>query len=286
MVVAYEIPDSVPSREIKPRWEGLLVWINHWGFARDPFADPERPYVSLPSHDEAVARLIHTIETSRRLVVFNASAGLGKTTVLRKVLAETRNPRRVFASIACPSDGTVLFTRLAEQLGNRLGRESDRLKSWMALDRSIRAASLQGIHVVLVIDNCHDVTTGAARRDLDLLAHLGTQSSADLTIVRVARSDPDPPSDAMNSWLLAIGLEPLTRSQVECYLATKMKAVGCAEPIFTPRAITRLQALSGGVPRGVEEIASLSLMAGALRGLEVVPPEVVDGVAAQLSITR
>ena len=263
-----------------------LVWIDHWGFARDPFAELDSTYVPLPSHDEAVARLVHTIETSRRLIVFSAQAGLGKTTVLKKALAETKNPRRRFASITCPPDGTLLFTMLAERLGNRLGRESDRLKSWRALDRSIRVASLQGTHVVLVIDDCQQLPTGAARRDLDFLAHLGTIASADLTIVQVARPDLDRPSDSNDSWMLAVGLEPLTRSQVECYLTTKLGAVGCTEPIFTPRAITRLQAISEGVPRGIQQIASLSLMAGAVRGLEMVPPDVVDGVATQLSATR
>jgi general secretion pathway protein A len=262
-----------------------LVWIDHWGFARDPFADLDSVYVPLPSHDEAVSRLVHTIETSRRLIVFNAFAGLGKTTVLKKVLAETKNPRRRFASITCPPDGTLLFTMLAERLGNRLGRQSGRLNAWRGLDRSIRSASLQGTHVVLVIDDCQHLTTHSARRDLDFLVHLGTQTSADLTIVQVARPDWDRPSDSDESWKLAVGLEPLTRSQVECYLTTKLGAVGCTEPIFTPRAITRLQALSGGIPRGIQEIASLSLIAGALRGLEMVSPDVVDGVAFQFSAT-
>jgi type II secretory pathway predicted ATPase ExeA len=264
----------------------LVVWIDHWGFVRDPFAEPDSTYVSLPSHDEAVARLVHTIETSRRLIVFNAPAGMGKTIVLRKVLAETRNSRRKFATITCPPDGTLLFTLLGERLGNRLGREPDRLKSWKALDQSIRAAALQGTHVVLVIDDCQQLTTDAARRDLDSLVHLGTHANASLTIVQVARTDPDRPSDSNDSWMLTVGLEPLTRSQVECYLTTKLGAVGCDEPIFTPRAITRLQALSDGVPRAIQQIASLSLMAGAMRGLEIVPPDVVDGVASEISATR
>jgi type II secretory pathway predicted ATPase ExeA len=264
------------------------VWIDHWGFPRDPFAENELIYVSLPSHDEAVARLVHTIETSWRRIVFNAPAGMGKTTVLRKALAESRNPRRKFASIACPPDGTLVFHALAERLGNRPGRQPDRLKSWKALDQSIRAASLQGTHVVLVVDDCQRLTTDAARRDLDFLAHLGTVANARLTIVQVARPDREQPAelDSNDCWMLAVGLMPLTRSQVEFFVTTKLRAVGCDEPIFTPRAITRLHALSEGVPRGIQQIASLSLMAGAVRGLEMVPPDVVEGVASQVNAPR
>jgi type II secretory pathway predicted ATPase ExeA len=78
---------------------------------------------------------------------------------------------------------------------------------------------------------------------------------------------------------LAIGLERITRSEAETYVEAKLSAAGCAEHIFTPRALTRLHCWSEGVPRGIDQLATLSLMAGALNGLEVVSPDVVDGVA-------
>ena len=39
------------------------------------------PYVPLPSHDEAMARLVFSIERQQRFVTLFAEAGLGKTTV-------------------------------------------------------------------------------------------------------------------------------------------------------------------------------------------------------------
>jgi type II secretory pathway predicted ATPase ExeA len=71
---------------------------------------------------------------------------------------------------------------------------------------------------------------------------------------------------------------------VECYLAAKLARAGCTEPLFTPRATTRLHALSGGVPRRIDRLAVLCLIAGAVRGLEAVLPEVVDGVAGECSV--
>ncbi len=262
------------------------MWTDHWGISRDPFVESDSTYVSLPSHDEAVARLSYMIETSRRQIVFHAPAGMGKSTVLRKVISEIRNPRRKVVAIPCPTEGTLLFARLAERLGNRLGRDPDRLKCWMALDQSIRAASLQGTHVVLMIDDCHQLTTDSNRRDLDSLVQLGTSGDADLTIVQAARPDRDRLTDPDDGWMLAVSLLPLTRSQVETYLTTKLRAVGYDEPIFTPRAITRLQALSEGIPRRIQEIAALSLMAGALRGLEMIPPDLIDSMASQIGVIR
>jgi MSHA biogenesis protein MshM len=272
-----------PKSKIEyPKSIGVVsVWMRHWGLARDPFAEPDSPYVPLPSHDEALARLVHTIETAQRRVVISAAAGLGKTTVLRKALVETRSPQRRFASVSCPPDGSLLFTQLAERLGERVGRDPGRLGSWRALERAIRVSSLEGFQVVLAVDDCDLRGAHPVRRELDSLVQLGSKSSAGLTIIQLQRTDHHHRSDSTGAWSLAISLRPLTRSQVERYLETKLDAAGCTEPIFTPRAITRLHSLSAGVPSGLQRLAVLCLIAGAVRGLEVIPPELVDGVALE-----
>ena len=70
------------------------VWYRHWGLSRHPFDDVDSPYVPLPSHDEALYRLVYAIEQGHRQVIFQAEAGLGKTTVLHRAIDETRSPRR------------------------------------------------------------------------------------------------------------------------------------------------------------------------------------------------
>jgi MSHA biogenesis protein MshM len=257
------------------------VWTTHWGLSREPFAEIQSPYVSLPSHDEAVARLVFTIESSQRRAVLAAPSGLGKTAVMRRTLSEVASPRRRLASVSCPRDGTLLVAVLAERLGQRVGREPSRLAAWRALERAVRLASLQGYEVVVVIDDCGDQVDSAMCRDLDLLAQLGSSTATRLTIIQVERTDGEAPTVDCGVWSLSIGLERMTRSQAEQYLATKLTWAGSSERTFTPRALTRMHALSLGVPRRLEQLASLSLMAGAVGGLEVINPELVDAVAPE-----
>jgi MSHA biogenesis protein MshM len=255
--------------------------MRHWGLERDPFAGPESPYVPLPSHEEAVARLVHTIETSQRRVIFTGAAGLGKTIVLQRAISETLSPRRRFATVSCTGEGPLLLAQIVERLGARIDREPSRLGVWRSLERALRVSSLLGFQIVLAIDDCSRLTTNAARRDLDSLVHLGATASADLTIIQLERAEGHHESQTSGSWILAITLKPLTRSQAESYLTAKLARAGCTERIFTSRAVTRLHALSGGVPRKLQELAMLCLLAGAARGLEVVPPDLVDGVAEE-----
>ena len=259
------------------------MWMPHWGLSRDPFAEIESPYVSLPSHDEAVARLVFAIESGQRRAVFAAPAGLGKTAVLRRAVAEVRDPRRRLASVSCPHDGTLLFTLLAERLGQRVGREPSRLGAWRALERATRLASLQGYQVVLIIDDCDDQVDAAVRRDVDSLAQLGSTATNGLTIIQLERTEIESDRVGCHRSAPAIGLVRLTRAQAETYLAKKLEWAGSTERILTPRAITRLHALSFGVPRHLEQLASMCLVGGAVRGLEVLNPELVDAVALACS---
>ena len=255
------------------------MWKSHWGLERDPFAEPDALYVSLPTHDEAVARLIHTIETGERRAFLTAAAGLGKSTVLRKTVTEMQSPRRRFGLVSCTRHGSLLFAMLAERLGERIGREPSRLASWRALERAIRLASMQGIHVVLGIDDCN-VASSDARRDIESLVRIGTGTSTLLTVIQCGRKSRGRRDDR---WTLAIGLESLTRSEAETFLATKLAGAGCRECPFTPRAVTRLHCQCAGVPRGLQRLATGCLMAGASGGLVVIPPELVDRVAEEIN---
>lgn len=257
------------------------MWYRHWGLSRHPFDDTDSPYVPLPSHDEASCRLVYSIERGHRQVIFRAEAGLGKTTVLHRAIAETRSPRRRVVLVRSPSDGIQLLGLIAERLGHPVGREDGHHATWRALGRALRVASLHGFHVILAIDDWKDDSISTIARDLNMLAHSGFGQEVRLTVIRVGRPLSAAQPEREEGWTLAIGLLRLTRSEVEDYLTAKLAVAGASERVFTPRAVTRLHGLSRGVPRGLEQLAALSLMAGAVRGLEVIPPDVVDGVARE-----
>jgi hypothetical protein len=237
--------------------------------------------VPLPSHYEAVARLVHAIETSRRCVRFTAAAGLGKTAVVHRAFSEARTPKRRFAAVSHAGDKTLFFAQLAERLGERVGREPSSLGAAGALRRALQVRALLRSQIIVAVDDRSPTTTRAEARDIDSLVQLGNLTGAELTVIHVARSARHFESDGCDCWARAITLAALTRSQVEEFLTAKLATAGCAEQIFTARAITRLHALSRGLPRKLQDLAALCLLAGATRGLEVIPPELVDGIACE-----
>jgi len=151
------------------------------------------------------------------------------------------------------------------------------------LERAVRVCGLEGFQVVLAIDDCQAAggSGGDLAPDLARLSQLGSRVGRGLTLVEVRQDDPDQPAIEDEGWVLSARLRTLTQSEVEDYLLRKLAAAGCQKRVFTSRAITRLQSLAAGVPRNLERLATLSLSAAAVRGLEVVSPDLVDGVARQ-----
>lgn len=246
---------------------------------RDPFLSGETTYVSTPVHDEAVARILYGIEHGERLILLRAKEGLGKTVALSRALSEARQPLRRIALVRSPFDGATMLGELAHALGHRERGQSPRASCWRSLANAVRVCRVQGLGVVLAIDDDHQLVDAIDRQDLDRLVQIDPRTERNLSIIRVGR--PCPTDEWMGDWALSIQLSSLTRTESERFVVEKMHAAGREDMSFTPRALLRLYELSGGVPRGLDQLASLALFAAETRRLEVIPPEVVDGVAAE-----
>ena len=132
----------------------------------------------------------------------------------------------------------------------------------------MRAATLEGSHVVFVVDGWDAGLDPAAIRDLTALVEQGSRDGSPVSLIRVGRVEPDG-DDA--GWP-AIGLERLTRSEAETYVDARGQAAGCRERVFTSRALTRLHAWSEGVPRSWIGWRPCRSWPGRRRGWKSSPP--------------
>jgi len=251
-------------------------WIRYWDLTGEPFA-PSSPYVPLPSHQEAASRLVQAIETGERLAILKGKPGMGKSRLLRKILQEARGSNRRIALVCNPRSGAAMAAGLAAVLGRRPVGSIDPKAAWSTLERQLCIGSLEATAVVLAVD---DVKLSADRNWLDSLMRLTSIPPGRKTLLLTAT---DLPAEAPRclSWARCVVLKPLECREVAQYLQVKLAAVGGSGELFSGRAVTRLHFLSGGAPRGIDRLASLSLMAGAAERLEAISSEVVDNVAGE-----
>jgi hypothetical protein len=201
---------------------------------------------------------------------------------LNRALLELHSTARRIAKVTCPPDGTALFGGLAARLGHDPALiEANRAGSWLCLQREVRVSALQGLHVILAVDDCHMLPKPEGFLDLERLSHLGEASRSLVTVLLVDGDDGLRENVPGQTWSVEARVRPLVRSEVEMYLTARLADAGCTCLVFTPRAVTRLHALSSGVTHGVNCLGSLCLMAGASRGLEAISSELVDAAAQE-----
>jgi type II secretory pathway predicted ATPase ExeA len=83
---------------------------------------------------------------------------------------------------------------------------------------------------------------------------------------------------------LRIDLEPWEESDTGGYLISALAQAGRKTLLFTDDAVLRLHALSGGIPRRVNQLAALALVAGAGRQLSRIDADTINSVYRELGV--
>ncbi len=245
-----------------------------WGLTTEPFTPRNPPFVATAVHTEAVARVLHTIDSGDSRLSLRGAEGLGKTVVLKRLAENLQSQGNRVVRVA---GGDDLPAAILDELLAGRSKVSQAGGAWNALIAAARVLRFQKKTLIILIDDSDHLAI-EQRPMLSRLTHLDSHPDSNICVLDAA---PDEPRFLGEPWSLSIRLRPLTRSETARYLADKIAIAGRSQPVFTDRAITRLHALSSGVPRGLDRLAALALLVGAARGLEILPPEVIDGVAGE-----
>lgn len=252
-----------------------MNWWLSWDLKFDPFLPGAVPFVSTPEHEEAVARLVHEIRSVEPRISIEGESGSGTSTIMQEGIRRLRSPRTRVCLVRSPCDEWSMIRGICQGLGIRVGTHRDRSEGLSRLSDSIRLIRIQGFSVILAIDDSKRITD----RSLDRLVAVGRQAEAKVTVVTSGVSEESITDH--NSLDIRIRVRRLTRSMTQSYLTEKLRAAGRADPVFTDRAMLELHARSGGLPRRIDRLARLSLMAGTLDRLTMLPVEVIAEVSRE-----
>jgi type II secretory pathway predicted ATPase ExeA len=255
----------------------------YWGFARSPFqtADARAMLAASPVHTEALARLDFLVESQCRFGLLLGPAGSGKSLVLADFADRTaaRGWLVAAASAALPTDEQLLASLASGwQIASPPGGEPN----WPAIADRLEELKLENLAAALALDDL-DRATPRALAAVEWLAGL---PAAPLTIIASARPET---VERIGSRLvelatLRIDLTPWSEQETKNYLATSVTNAGRLAPAFDEPAARRLYQLSGGIPRKVNRLAQLALVAGAGQNLAQVDACTVEAVEEELSV--
>jgi type II secretory pathway predicted ATPase ExeA len=265
------------------------MFLEYYQLREQPFGvtpDPRFLYFG-PSHSEALASLMYSIESRRGFSAMVAEPGMGKTTLLFRLLETLRGTARTAFLFQLEGDSRDLLRSVLADLG--ITSQSQDLAS---LHEALNAALLEemraGRQVVVVLDEAQNLDEKSLE-SVRLLSNFETATQKLIHIVlagqpklgeRLAAPDLKQLRQRVST---IIRIDPFTPEETEAYVDWRLRAAGYQGlPIFTPDALDMISRVSKGIPRNINSLCFQALSTGFAADSRIVDGEIMREVVADL----
>jgi general secretion pathway protein A len=265
-----------------------------FGLQRDPFTiSPDPRYLFLSErHREALAHLLYGAQGPGGIVLLTGDIGAGKTTICRRFLEQAPGDSQI-AYIFNPRLNVIeLLQSIADEFGITVpthdGRDTTVKELVDPLNRFLLDAHAAGRNPILIIDEAQNLSPDVLEQ-LRLLTNLETNERKLLQIVLIGQPElramlARPGLEQLSQRIVArFHLGPLDEADTARYIEHRMGVAGLSgPPPFTARALRRVHALSGGVPRRINLLCGRALLGAYAQGQREVGPAVIDRSATEV----
>ena len=268
------------------------MYLSHYGLAEPPFAiTPDPRFVFLGErHRDALAHLLYGIGQggSGGFVQLTGEVGTGKTTLCRLVLGQLPEDVRIALVLNPKQTPLELLESVCAELQVPQATRRRSLKTQVdALNEYLLQAYADGLRVVLMIDEAQELSRELLEQ-VRLLTNLETDTQKLLQIVLIGQ--PKLRETLARPGLRQLAqritaryhLTPLQPAETAAYLRHRLSVAGASAFPFEDKAVARLHALSGGVPRLLNVLGDRALVAGYVHGRQRVDARLVDLAAAEV----
>lgn len=268
------------------------MYLHFFGFKEAPFnitPDPRFLFFSL-HHREAFDHIVYGIEKRKGFIELTGEVGSGKTTICRAVLARL-SPNIQTALVLNP---TLTETQLLRAILNDFGlsvKGRDRLAYIETLNRFLLDQLGQGNNVALIIDEAQDLIPGVLEQ-IRLLSNLETDQHKLLQIVLCGQPELKQRLGAPELRQLRqritvrCHLFPLTEEEMRQYIIYRLKTAGWeGGDLFHPDTIQIIYHYAKGIPRLVNAVCDVALLAGYVAGCRQIDGPCVKKAIQQLEGT-
>lgn len=259
------------------------MYEHYWGLTSAPFTSRlgTKPFYASPIHEEALARLLYCVEQQKSLAILHGPTGCGKSQVLHILADQVRRTQRYLASVDVANLGEFEFLGQLERELRLGGTDSDSHSlRWRRLRDFFQSAHDAGLQTVLILDGLEhgqdSVLLGLRR-----LVSLSQQSLANLTVIASLNCGKlsKKLTELFDFADMGIEIKPLERQETESYIHNRLESFGGRRTVFQTDAIEQVQTLSGGVPREINRLCELALLAGMSESRKTIDRNLIANVS-------
>lgn len=268
------------------------MYENYFGLLERPFSiapDPQYLYLST-RHKEAMAHLSYGLTQGGGFIVLTGEVGTGKTTLCRNLLDDL--PENIdVALILNPNINELeLLQTLCDELGITYERETSQKELLGLINQHLLQAFADNRNTVLIIDEAQLLSRDVLEQ-IRLLTNLETNKSKLLQIILIgqpelndllSRNDLRQLSQRITA---RYHLDALKRTEMQDYVNHRLGVAGCKEPLFSKQALSKLHALSQGIPRKINVLADHALLAAYSKSVNMVDAKTVDQAGKEVFVT-
>ena len=287
-VVMFPLSEPYVAKVEKTDAANLLSF---YGLNQQPFdvtPDPAYLYLSA-SHSEALASLKQGIDHCRGFMMLVAEPGMGKTTLLHKLMEELTDSARVVFLFQTQCTSRELLCYILNELEvDHSGM--DAVAMHRALNQALLEEMLRGRRFVLVVDEAQNLQEPVLET-IRLLSDFEATHSKLIQIVLAGQ--PQLAETLMRDSLVQLrqriavlsSLKSLSVGETAEYVDYRLRSSGWnGQQIFTADALAQIAESSGGVPRSINNYCFGAMLKAFHRGRKVVDAELVKEVAGTLNL--
>jgi type II secretory pathway predicted ATPase ExeA len=236
------------------------MFAERFGLTADPFritADPSFLYFG-QGHKDALSAVYLSVLESRGIGALTASAGMGKTTLLRYLVGRLKGK----AAAAFFPHPYQTRQDLMQEVMKRVGLGASGTAEFEQMSRlQQRLAELKrrGYRMLLLFDEGQALSDEALEQ-IRLLSNLHSTNLNLLEIIIAGQPEledrlREPRHEALRQRISVMArVEPLREDEVADYIRHRLAVAGRSEELFLPEAITAAAEASGGIPRWLNHV--------------------------------
>ena len=268
------------------------MYLAYYGLREPPFSiTPDPRFVFLSErHRDALAHLLFGIDKGGGggFVQLTGEVGTGKTTLSRLLLEQLPENARIALVLNPRQNAIELLETVCEELRIDIEGKRGSAKALIdALNAYLLDAYAQGLRVVLLIDEAQNLPPDTLEQ-VRLLTNLETHNQKLLQILLLGQPElrdllARPELRQLAQRITArFHLSPLDERETAAYLRHRWRVAGGSRFPFNAKAVRRLHACSGGIPRLINVIAERALLAGYARDAVSIDAKLVNVAAREV----
>jgi general secretion pathway protein A len=264
------------------------------GLVQDPFAQAPDAQFFYPTaqHREALAILLHGIQSRKGFLVLIGEAGLGKSLVLECLMERLKEQAVEFAFLFNPKITSDQFLELMAHELDLKYAQSTKASVLIALREHLFERCQAGQTTVLIVDNAQKLGVDVLE-EIELLGNLENRRGSLLQVIFAAQPgfelqlESEELRGLRQRLFLHARLDRLSAEDTTSYVERRLNKAGLvSQRIFPTDVLSEIHVRTRGVPRLVNALCSELLQMCLGRQIRIADLQMLDRASAELDVDR